>query len=244
MYFQHLQQFLDEAEHGAIFFSLGSNIKSTDIDANKVNALLNVFGKLKQRVLWKWDTELSDIPENIIVSKWLPQNDILAHKNLRLFISHCGLGSVNEAKFHGVPILAIPFFTDQPGNAKAIVDEGWATLFSYNNITEASMLIAINEMIENPTYRNKVQRMSQLYRDRPVAPMDLAMYWIEYVLRYDGAKHMQSPAVHLNFFQIHSLDVIGFLIVVAFFMYKLIAFAVKQIFRIASTRYGIKLKTK
>lgn len=235
---------MDGAEHGAIFFSLGSNIKSTDIDESKVNALLKVFAKLKQRVLWKWDTELLNIPENTIVSKWLPQNDILAHKNMRLFISHCGLGSVNEAKFHGVPILAIPFFTDQPGNAKAIVDEGWAMLFSYNNITETSMSLAINEMIENTTYRNKVQRMSQMYRDRPVAPMDLAMYWIEYVLRYDGAKHMRSPATHLNFFQVHSLDVIAFLLVVVFVGYKLVALVTKMIYRTVSARYPLKLKTK
>lgn len=241
---QHLQKFLDEAEYGAIFFSLGSNIKSADIDEYKVNALLKVFAKLKQRVLWKWDTELCNVSENVIVSKWLPQNDILAHKNMRLFISHCGLGSVNEAKFHGVPILAIPFFTDQPGNARAIVDEGWATLFSYSNITEASMSAGINEMIENPVYRDRVQRMSQLYRDRPVAPLDLAMYWIEYVLRYDGAKHMQSPATQLNFFQVHSLDVIGFLVVIAFVAYKLVAFATRKIYQTVSARYPIKLKIK
>lgn len=216
-----MQTFLDGAEHGAILFSLGSNIKSSDLDEKKVHALLKAFGKLKQRVLWKWDTELLGIPENVIVSKWLPQDGILAHKNMRLFISHCGLGSVIEAKFYGVPILAIPFFADQPGNAESIVDEGWAILFSYNSISEASITAAIKEMIENPVYRDKVQRMSQLYRDRPVAPLDLAVYWIEYVLRYDGARHMQSPAVHLNFFQVHSLDVIAFLMVAAFVAYKL-----------------------
>lgn len=239
-----MQKFLDGAEHGAIFFSLGSNIKSTNIDETRVDALLKTFGKLKQRVLWKWDVELLNIPENVIVSKWLPQNDILAHKNVRLFISHCGLGSVNEAKFHGVPILAIPFFTDQPGNAKAIVDEGWATLFAYSNITEASMTAAINEMIDNPTYRNKVQRVSQLYRDRPVAPMDLAMYWIEYVLRYDGAKHMQSTAVHLNFFQEQSLDVIAFLLVFLYLAYKFVVFVAKKLYRIITSPYLHKVKTK
>lgn len=45
--------------------------------------------RLKQRVLWKFeDVNLEHIPSNVMVRKWLPQSDILAHPNVVLFISH------------------------------------------------------------------------------------------------------------------------------------------------------------
>jgi glucuronosyltransferase len=45
---------------------------------------------------------------------------------VKLFITHGGLGSVVEAKFHGVPIIGIPFFGDQMANVAAAVEGGWA----------------------------------------------------------------------------------------------------------------------
>lgn len=59
-------------------------------------------------------------PENVVIGKWLPQNDILAHPKHRLFISHCGKGSVNEVRSLGVPVLGILIFA-VPANAYTIV---------------------------------------------------------------------------------------------------------------------------
>lgn len=40
--------------------------------------LVQVFGSLKQRVLWKWDKDtMEDLPPNVRLGKWLPQQDIL-----------------------------------------------------------------------------------------------------------------------------------------------------------------------
>lgn len=235
---------MDEAEHGAILFSLGSNIKSTDVDDKTVSMLLTAFGKLKERVLWKWDAELFNVPDNVFVTNWLPQTDLLAHKNMKLFISHCGLGGVYEAKSHGVPILAMPFFADQPGNAQAVVQEGWGTLYHFNDMTEETLTVALDEILNNATYRNMAQRVSQLYRDRPVAPLDLAVYWIEYVIRYGGAKHMQSPGVHMNFFELHSIDAIAFIAAVLFVAYIIVALGIKAIRRIVGSFSDIKIKVK
>jgi UDP:flavonoid glycosyltransferase YjiC (YdhE family) len=45
-----------------------------------------------------------------------------------LFISHCGINSLNEAALYGVPLLCLPFFGDQPYNAAAITKQGFGDM--------------------------------------------------------------------------------------------------------------------
>lgn len=149
--FKDIQQFLDEAKDGVIFFSFGSNAKTTVLPSDKIKILLNVFSKLKQRVIMKWESDSMDQkPANVFIGKWLPQDDILAHKNVKLFISHCGLGSTVESKYHAVPIVGVPLFADQSANTDVVVDEGWGVKVDFVTITEASFSEAINEVLENP----------------------------------------------------------------------------------------------
>ena len=147
---QKIKKFLDEAENGVIFFSLGSNAKSTYLPKHKVNALLSTFSKLKQRVIWKWESDfLPGKPDNVMIGKWLPQDDILAHKNVKLFISHGGLGSVVESMYHAVPIVGMPIFGDQMGNVDAIVGEGWAVSIPLKTLNEKDLTDAIREVLGN-----------------------------------------------------------------------------------------------
>lgn len=111
----HFQKFLDEAgETGAIYFSLGSYVKSIDMPKDKLQAFIDSFRKVKQRVLWKYEDEsIQGLPSNVMVRKWLPQNDVLAHKNVVLFVTHGGVFGKQEGLYHGVPMLSIPFYGDQ-----------------------------------------------------------------------------------------------------------------------------------
>lgn len=66
------------------------NIFSSEFPKEKIDLFLNAFGKLKQRVVWKFEDESYDVPPNVMVRKWLPQSDILGHPNVVLFIGHGG----------------------------------------------------------------------------------------------------------------------------------------------------------
>ena len=57
---------------------------------------------------------------NIKFVSWAPQNDVLGHPSVKAFISHGGSNSMYEAAFHGVPLVCIPFFGDQPDNAAKV----------------------------------------------------------------------------------------------------------------------------
>lgn len=220
---------LDNAHDGAIFMSLGSNVRSSDLSSEKLSIFLNKFKSIKQKIVWKFETELPNKPDNVIVGKWLPQNDILAHPNIKVFISHCGKGGVTEAKYHGVPVLGIPLFAEQSGNIDVLVAEGWALKIPFGNLNKTIFSESLDEILVNPKYRQKAQKLSELYRDRPEHPLDKAAFWIEYVIRHNGAKHMQSSAVHLNIFQYYMVDVVAFIIVVLLVAAKIFAFACRKL---------------
>lgn len=148
--FQDLQTYMDEAKNGVIFFSLGSNLRSDQLGADKINAFLSAFKELPQRILWKWESDtLPGKPDNVKLGKWLPQNDLLAHPNVRLFITHAGLLSTQEAVYHGVPIVGIPFYLDQPINVHKAVTHGAGVKLLFSQINKETVLQAIRTVIYN-----------------------------------------------------------------------------------------------
>ncbi|EDW87922.1 UDP-glycosyltransferase UGT5 [Drosophila yakuba] len=206
---ENMEKFLSEAPQGAILLSLGSNVKQDHLSTDTVQKMYNVLSKLQQKVIWKWD-DLENVPgrsENILYSKWVPQDDVLAHPNLTLFITHAGKGGITEAQYHGKPMLALPVFGDQPANADVMVRQGFGLKQSLLTLEEDSFLQGIREVLENPKYANAVKSFSTLYRDRPMSARESLIYWVEYVMRYHGAAHIQSPVVHMSYIAAHNLDV-------------------------------------
>lgn len=229
-----VKQFLDEAEHGVIYFSLGSILHSSKLSTELIQTFLGVkfdvffftfshqfrmifanfivsdtFQRLKQRVLWKYEDDLLvNCPSNVLIRKWMPQNDILAHPNIVLFISHGGLLGTIESLHHGVPILAIPFFGDQFRNAYRIMVAGNGQFMHFNKITIESFTTAIIEITTNETYRQRAKYISNIFTDNAVHPMDEAMFWIEHVAKFKGAMHLKSHARRMSWFTYLMLDII------------------------------------
>ncbi|XP_050209236.1 UDP-glycosyltransferase 84B2-like [Mercurialis annua] len=57
-----------------------------------------------------------------LIVPWSPQTKVLSHPSTACFITHCGWNSMLETIAAGVPVIAYPQWTDQPTNAKLIVD--------------------------------------------------------------------------------------------------------------------------
>jgi glucuronosyltransferase len=71
---------------------------------------------------------------------------------VRLFITHGGLLSKQEAVHRGVPMVGIPIYGDQALNMAKIVSAGLGVLLESKNITTGSVLWAVQEVLENPRY--------------------------------------------------------------------------------------------
>lgn len=69
---------MDEAEHGVIYINFGSIMKSSNLAADKIEAIVEVMKVLPQKFIWKWENEIQLLDKNkLYVGNWLPQVDIL-----------------------------------------------------------------------------------------------------------------------------------------------------------------------
>lgn len=75
-----------------------------------------------------------------------------AHPNVKLFITHGGLHSIEETVYNAKPIVGIPFFADQYFNMKLVEENGYGKLVDYFEIIEKSFEYAMNELLGNLTY--------------------------------------------------------------------------------------------
>jgi glucuronosyltransferase len=66
-----------------------------------------------------------------------------------LFITQCGLQSFQEAVYHGVPLLGIPFFGDQIQNAKKIASEKIGVHLPFHETTKETLLTSINAILND-----------------------------------------------------------------------------------------------
>lgn len=134
-----------------IYFSLGSNIKSKFLEESKRKLINEVFSDLPYNILWKFeDEELIGKPSNVKINKWLPQQDILGHPNIKLFITQGGLQSMEEAVMNGVPLLAIPFIADQYANAARIEKLGIGLQLHYSSLTKEAFKTSILTILREP----------------------------------------------------------------------------------------------
>ncbi|XP_061384943.1 UDP-glucosyltransferase 2-like isoform X2 [Danaus plexippus] len=228
-----LQDLLDSSTKGVVYFSMGSVLKSADLPEKTKKGLIKVFSELPYTVLWKFEEKIEGLPKNVHVRPWMPQSSILSHPNVLVFITHGGLLSTLESLYHGIPIIAIPVFGDQPGNAKRCVQEGRALMVSIGENMAEDLNNALKDMLGNDSYYKKAKELSKLFRSRPVKPYKLIQHYVELAIESKGAYHLRSKTHLYKWYELWMLDQIAFVLAVlaiAFSLLKKVAglFMTKQ----------------
>ncbi|XP_035682287.1 UDP-glucuronosyltransferase 1-2-like [Branchiostoma floridae] len=199
-------------EDGVVVVSFGSIVKTMPTDRAEVWAA--ALARLRQKVVWRYTGEKPAGLGNNTKAGWLPQNDLLGHPKTRAFVTHAGYNGVSEALHHGVPMVCVPFFGDQPSNAARVVARGLGVKVEFSTVTTDELYQTILHVLTNNSYQDTAARLSHLHRDQPQSPMKRAVWWIEHVIKHGGLPHLRARAVDLPWYQYHLLDVAAFLLAV------------------------------
>nr|AHX56945.1 UDP-glycosyltransferase 211C1 [Strigamia maritima] len=214
-------------DEGFILFSLGSNVQSKYLPEEIKQRFIHVFSNLKQRVIWKYEGEIDHLSTNIKATKWMPQQDILGHSKIRLFITHGGLLSLQQAVYHAVPVIGIPLFSDQKVNMARVQQLQIGRTLDFANITVENLNYSINIILQDERYPVNMKKHSRILKDEMDEPAKRAVYWLEYVIRHSGGKHLKSYAERLNWFQYFLIDLLLFLVIGCFLIVTVIRICYK-----------------
>lgn len=90
--------------------------------------------------------------------------------------------------------------------------------------------------------------MSDAITDEPMDNLEKAMFWIEYVIKHNGAKYLRSSRVDITWFSFLMIDVLAFILLVslvsAYINYKLFIFTFRAISNKLHKKRQIKEKLR
>ncbi|MEQ3231942.1 macrolide family glycosyltransferase [Fusicatenibacter saccharivorans] len=104
--------------------------------------------------------EFGKMPENISVYEHVDQIAVLQAADI--FLSHCGMNSVNESLYFGVPLLMLPQTAEQGGVAERVHQLGAG--IKLRKTDGASIIYAINKLLSVNSYKDNAQKISWSFR--------------------------------------------------------------------------------
>ena len=104
--------------------------------------------------------EFGKLPENISVYEHVDQIALLQVADI--FLSHCGMNSVNESLYFGVPLLMLPQTAEQGGVAERVHQLGAG--IKLKKTDGASIIYAINKLFSVNSYKDNAQKISWSFR--------------------------------------------------------------------------------
>ncbi|KAK0426606.1 hypothetical protein QR680_009801 [Steinernema hermaphroditum] len=220
----------------AVFVSFGSFAQSYTMPSEMKKAVLETFRRFPEvTFIWKYEIDedevAKDVP-NVVTHKWVPQNDLLAHPNLKLFVTHAGMNSILESTRRGVPMITIPLFADQMRNAQMVKRLGTAQVFDKLLLFDSDQFEkCIREILDNPSYRKNASRLSQMMAKRPRNQREELVKHIKFAAEFGSLPEYRIP--QLSFLQYYMLDIIVpcliSLVLLFFSIFRLIPLLVKYV---------------
>lgn len=213
---ENLNKFLTNARNGFIYMSLGTNVHMSYFSKHVLDAFCYTFANLPYKIVWKLNEELTNKSDNIYTAKWFPQQSLLAHPKIRLFIYQGGHQSTEEAIYNAVPLIGLPIFGDQYVQIKKMVSLGVAKYLNYRNISREIVKSSITDILSDKSYKERMHKLKAMSEDTSFNLLENAVWWIEFVIRYKDASHLRSSIANDPWYQKYDIDLIAILSIITF----------------------------
>ena len=155
----------DEMKKPIVYISLGSIISNKGFCKECIRA----FGGKEFSVILTTGKIASDslgkIPPNIFAYSFVPQIEVLRHADV--FLTHCGMNSVNEALCAGVPMVAMPFINDQVMNAARLTELGLAKRVRSFPSSGRQLLRTVREVAADGEMKARAEEMRRVIENQP-----------------------------------------------------------------------------
>lgn len=109
--------------------------------------------------------KLKNIPPNVHIYKSVPQIDVL--KMADVFVTHGGMNSVSEALVYGIPMVVIPFVSDQPVNAQCIENLGVGKRLEYATVNMDTLKNSVLSVFFDSDIKNNLAKVQRLINEAP-----------------------------------------------------------------------------
>ncbi|KAK2641417.1 hypothetical protein Ddye_023180 [Dipteronia dyeriana] len=178
---QKILKWLDnQPESSVVFLCFGT---AGSFSPAQVREIATGLEQSEFRFLWSLRASPHDLPEGFmeriegrgIICGWAPQVEVLTHKAIGGFVSHCGWNSILESLWCGVPIVTWPLYAEQHFNAFTLVKElGLSVEMGLDSsrkddgdhiVVADEIATAIRRVMESDSeIRKKVKEMSEIAR--------------------------------------------------------------------------------
>lgn len=185
------QRVLPDWWHGStdplVYLTLGTVTTSMTSAHGAYRTALDAVAALPIRVLLTTGGDLpagvlGDVPANVHVERFVPQDEVLARA--RVVLCHGGSGTVIGALTAGVPMVVMPLFADQPQNAERVTQIG-AGLSVAQSASAEALRAALMRVLDEPQFPAAAARLRDEISALP--EVDDAVSVLEEIARPEGA---------------------------------------------------------
>jgi hypothetical protein len=162
-----VEAWLGRSDAPFVYVSFGSFLSVRSDVLARVTEALRASGLRAAIALGSAErADLPELPSDWLVREFLPQVTLL--KSAAAAVTHGGNNSVTEAMTYGVPLVVLPFSTDQFAGAEAIERRGFGVVLAPNAATVGELRAAIEGAMNLPApQRTELTALSIDLRQNP-----------------------------------------------------------------------------
>ncbi|GMT37314.1 hypothetical protein PFISCL1PPCAC_28611, partial [Pristionchus fissidentatus] len=214
-----------------ILLSFGSVAKSVYLPEDVKMSILSTVARFPDvTFIWKFEepenafakAALASLP-NLVLSAWMPQNDLLNDDRITAFITHGGMGSTQETALRGKPGIFVPICGDNARNAGMMQSNELGRVYDKKHLNNAEMMTAtIREVLEDPKYATNAKRISKMLARKPFAARELLIKHVEFAAQFGASAALRPRSIDMNLIEYHNLDILIICVVTLILIFHII----------------------